>query len=424
MYIKNLILGAGISGISAANVLNKDETIIFEKENHFGGLCHSFEIQGFKFDTAIHLSFTQNEDVRRYFDQVDFYKHKPIAYNFADGIWLKHPVENNLFNLSSKEKINCIKSFVEKPTIENISNYKDWLISTYGEYIFNKFHNRYTNKYWCENAIDLSVNWVNKRFNIPKIEKILEGSFNKETGIDYYAKEMRYPKNGGYQAFLNPMLNNVSIELNKEVIRINLKEKIVYFKDNTTCKYRNLISSIPIPKLISLIDNVPKNIIDTSENLINTSMTLASVGFNKENIPPYLWFYIYDEDILPSRVYSPSLKSKDNTPPGCSSLQFEIYYTKEKPINKSKEDLILHIKNTLLRLGLCNEEDIMFIDIRNIDYANVIFYNGMEKDRDIVVNYLKDNDINLIGRFGEWKYLWSDQSFISGKLVGEDINLR
>ncbi|MGL4913060.1 MAG: protoporphyrinogen/coproporphyrinogen oxidase [Romboutsia sp.] len=423
MYIKNLILGAGISGISAANVLDKGETIVFEKENYYGGLCHSFEIQGFRFDTAIHLSFTQNEDVRKYFDKTNYYTHKPIAYNFADDIWLKHPVENNLFNLKNQEKINCIKSFVEKPQIENISNYKDWLISTYGEYIFNKFHNRYTNKYWCEDAKNLSTTWVGKRFNIPKIEKILEGSFSDETGIDYYAKEMRYPTKGGYQAFLNPILDNINIQLNKEAIKIDLKEKVVYFKDNTNCKYHNLISSIPLPKLISLMDDVPQNIVDTSKNLTTTSMVLASVGFNKESIPPYLWFYIYDEDILPARAYSPSLKSKDNVPLGCSSLQFEIYYTKEKALDKSNDDLINHIKHTLLKLKLCDEKDILFIDIRNIDYANVIFYKDMEKDRDTVVEYLKNNNVNLIGRFGEWKYLWSDQSFLSGKLVGEYVNL-
>ena len=50
-----------------------------------------------------------------------------------------------------------------------------------------------------------------------------------------------------------------------------------------------------------------------------------SVGLKTKNIPPYLWWYIYDEDILPARVYSPSLKSPDNVPEGCSSLQMEVY---------------------------------------------------------------------------------------------------
>lgn len=421
MYIKNLILGAGISGISSANVLSKEDTIIFEKESYYGGLCNSFEIDGFRFDTAIHLSFANNEEVRSIFDKVDYYTHKPIAYNFYNGLWLKHPVENNLYKLSIEEKIDCIKSFVQKEEIKEITNYEEWLINTYGESIFNKFHKKYTNKYWCKQPKELSTTWVNNRFNLPQLEKILKGSFTEETGIDYYAKEMRYPKYGGYKGFLKPMMENVNIEYNKEAIKIDLEEKIVYFKDKTSCKYENLISSIPLPSLVQIIKNIPKEIQDISQNLIKTSMTLASVGFNKQVKLPYLWFYIYDKDILPSRAYSPSLKSKDNVPSECSSIQFEIYHTKDRKLNICNEDLLTHIKETLLKLDICKIEDIKFINLRNIDYANVIFYEGMENDRDIVKKYLEDKEVKLIGRFGEWKYLWSDQSFMSGKLAGEYV---
>lgn len=422
MYIQNLILGAGISGLAAANMLNKDKTLVFEKENYSGGLCNSFNINGFTFDTAVHFSFTKSEDVRSCFDKTPYYNHKPIAYNYLNRTWLKHPVENNLFNLNTDEKIKCIKGFVEKPILNNVNNYEEWLLCTYGDYIYNKFHKKYTTKYWCIDPSDLSTNWVEKRFNIPSLEKILKGAFTEETDIDYYTKEMRYPKYGGYKSFLNPLLENVNLKINMEASKIDLKNKIVYFKDGSNYKYTNLISSIPLPNLIALIDDVPKAVVNASKRLKYTSVTLASVGFNKDNIPPYLWFYIYDSDILASRVYSPSKKSINNAPRGCSSLQFELYHTKDKPLNKSFEELKTHIKNTLQGLNLCKEEDISFIDIRNIEYGNVIFYKGMEEDRKIVLDFLDSNDVNVIGRFGEWDYFWSDQSFLSGKKVGEHIN--
>ncbi|GHU73728.1 hypothetical protein FACS189450_14030 [Spirochaetia bacterium] len=40
---------------------------------------------------------------------------------------------------------------------------------------------------------------------------------------------------------------------------------------------------------------------------------------------------------------------------------------------------------------------------------------GMEKNRDFVKAYLAGKGIDLIGRFGEWDYLWSDQGYMSGK---------
>lgn len=60
------ILGAGISGISAAYHLKERgiDSVIFEKDSDWGGLCGNFEFNGFKFDKAIHLSFTEDEYVK------------------------------------------------------------------------------------------------------------------------------------------------------------------------------------------------------------------------------------------------------------------------------------------------------------------------------------------------------------------------
>ena len=65
-------------------------------------------------------------------------------------------------------------------------------------------------------------------------------------------------------------------------------------------------------------------------------------------------------------------------------------------------------------MNLCKEEDILFMDYRLLPYGNVIFYKGMEQKRDILKEYLKEQQVKLIGRFGEWDYLWSYQSYLSG----------
>ena len=45
------------------------ENIVFEKDDDCGGLCGNFEINGFRFDKAIHLSFTTNEYVKDLFSK-------------------------------------------------------------------------------------------------------------------------------------------------------------------------------------------------------------------------------------------------------------------------------------------------------------------------------------------------------------------
>lgn len=110
-------------------------------------------------------------------------------------------------------------------------------------------------------------------------------------------------------------------------------------------------------------------------------MALVSVGFRREIEPPALWFYVYDEDIPFARVHSPSMKSAWNAPRGKSSLQFEVYYSKEMPLNYSDDELQEKVLQSMERMGLASREDVEVIDVRHVKYANVIFYQGMEQHR-------------------------------------------
>jgi len=137
------------------------------------------------------------------------------------------------------------------------------------------------------------------------------------------------------------------------------------------------------------------------------------------DIPEYLWYYIYDEEYLPARCYSPSMKSPDNVPNGCSSVQFEIYFSREKALALEGNELIDHIVDKGVEMKLFSKEDIVVKDARILPYGNVVFYNGMESDRKIVQDYLESVNIHRVGRFGEWAYLWTDQSLLSGKKVAQ-----
>ena len=185
--MKTVILGAGIAGLAYGEALGKENTIIFEKSEDLGGLCHSFKIDGFTFDSAVHLSFTNDVTVRAQFDKTPYYAHQPLAYNFYNGYWLKHPIVNNLYQLNPEEKVRLLSSFVERAADSEIRNYKDWLLASYGKEISEHFYEVYTKKYWTTEAANLSTTWIGSRLGTPDIKKMLWGAFSDETGIDYYA---------------------------------------------------------------------------------------------------------------------------------------------------------------------------------------------------------------------------------------------
>lgn len=419
---KIIILGDGIAGLGAAYKLkqNNQPCTILEKDDTYGGLCGNFTINGFRFDRFVHFSFAKDEDVNQIFKEgaEDIYRHTPNAYNLYHGIWIKHPAQNNLYPLSQSVKDAVVKDFLERPSnidTSTITNYEQWLKLQFGNYFAEHFPIPYTKKYWMTEAKNLETKWMGSREGSrlyqPSVEEVIQGCQSSETPVTYYSKEMRYPKKGGYKQFPSTLAQNQNIRYNQEVIEIDILNKNIKTIDGTLYSYDRLISSLPLPEVINKIKTVPVIVKHASEKLRCTCGYQLSIGLKGKNIPPYLWWYIYDEDILPARVYSPSLKSPDNAPEGCSSLQLEIYCEKDK---YSKEELYSRSVKRFIELGIIKEEDILFTDIRFEPYANVIFDHNIYNARKIVRNYLQCIGIETIGRFGEWDYLWSDQSLLSG----------
>lgn len=152
--VDTLILGAGFAGLGAAYAVGKN-AVIFEKDNTWGGLCGNFEINGFRFDKAVHLSFVKEEVVKQIFYQKPFYEHVPESQNYVDGYWVRHPVQNNCCKLPIDEKIKIIKSFIGRTKGDCVpKNYKEWLVYQFGSYFSETYPERYTRKYWAVNAED------------------------------------------------------------------------------------------------------------------------------------------------------------------------------------------------------------------------------------------------------------------------------
>jgi protoporphyrinogen oxidase len=164
--------------------------------------------------------------------------------------------------------------------------------------------------------------------------------------------------------------------------------------------------------LVRLARDVPDDVRAAGAGLHATSIDLVSVGFDKPLVKD-LWFYIYDEDIASSRAYSPSVKSPDNAPPGCSSLQFEIY-NYDTGSAHAPEALKENTVYALRKTGIATANDIVVLDHRRLANGNVIFERGMEERRARVRGWAGQAVISTCGRFGEWDYLWSNQSLLSG----------
>lgn len=420
-----LVLGGGPAGLSAGYTLNNAgiKALVYDKNDAPGGLCRSFNVGEYVFDTFAHVNFCKDEYVMSMLEgKTEYLIHQPEAYNYCSGIWVRNPVQNNLLPLDVDERIRVIKSFLQRNQENTPKNYGEWLEVQYGEYFAKTYPARYTRKYWTVEPEVLETKWIEGRMYTPTIDEVLKGAMSSEMPNVHYSKEMHYPQRGGFGAFLKPFIQD-SFNGMKELCELRVEEKIAVFSDGDTVSYDRLVSTIPLDCLIEAISDkeIPESVKDAVEALDYTSGVMVSIGLKKQHNSPALWFYIYDEDIHPARVYCPDIKSVNNVPEGGSALQAEIYFSKRKPLTKSIEELKKQTILQLVQVGLFEAEDVVVTDARVEKYANIMFTESIYSARKIVHDYLDELGIGYAGRFGEWDYLWLGQSILSGKRAAEKI---
>ena len=417
-----VIIGSGITGLSAAAVLknHKVNAKIYEKSDRPGGLCKSFCMHDEWYDIGGHCSFAKDPFVRNLLEHnVEFHSSLAEAANYKKGTWVRHPVQINLQPLDTKEKIRIIKDYIDRPHYDNIENYDQWLRMQYGNYFAENYPFYYTEKYWTVEPKMLETKWVGVRMYTPSIEEVLYGAFETDTPNVHYSNGIRYPLEGGFEQFLKEMETVADIEYNKELKQIVTNKKQLIFTDGSSCEYEHIIATAPLPEVVKAISEAPESVRKAAENLNHTSLVLVSLCIKGTTKIPVSAFYVYDKEFLPSRVYSTNAYSGKHD--NYTALQAEVYFSKFKPMDMTLEEIEKKVIEQLIEMGVVDKEQVVESDVRYEKYANIIFTHDIYDNRDIVHEYLDKKDICYAGRFGEWDYLWSDQSILSGKRVAEEI---
>ena len=115
--------------------------------------------------------------------------------------------------------------------------------------------------------------------------------------------------------------------------------------------------------------------------------------------------------------------SPNNVPAGCGSIQAEIYFSpKYRPVDRTPEECVEPVIADLKRCGLITDEDtILHKSTLFIKYANVIFDLDRQQALRTVHGYLDDIGIRYCGRYGDWGYMWTDESFVSGEKAAQKM---
>lgn len=424
------ILGGGLAGLSAAyHLQDKNHSYeIYEKEEHAGGLCRSLRQDGFIFDIGPHLLFSKDEYVQHLSnillkDNLAELVSKAGQYSY--GTYVGYPYTVNMYGLPVEIVKQCLLGFIEasyRQKTEEPKNYEEWCYSNFGKGFAECFMFPYARKIWTVEPSTMSTDWIGKRIVLPALEQVIDGSLRKTEKTLNYITTFRYPKQGGIQALIDGFLKNVrSVNGNREVAEIDTSSKSVSFKDGTVINYEAIISSIPLPELSKIIKDIPSSVRKAMDSLIHNSVYIVNLGLNRKSEINYQWIY-YDAQKDPFyRIHFPTSLSEQMGPRGMASISAEIAYSRFKPLNK--EEVVEKTIESLLKTGVIHSRtEIISIGVFNAKYAYAIYDTNRASAVALIRDYLKRQRIFTCGRFGEWAYLWMDQTILSGKNAAEEVS--
>jgi len=424
-----VVLGTGMAGFGAAHRLHAEgiAPMMYDKNAYYGGHTASFRYEsGFIFDVGPHISYTKDPRIQALFaDSVDqrYETIQIILNNYWRGYWPLHPAQIHLHGLPEDVIVKVIADFVEERQAPErpVKNYADWLFASFGRTFAELFPMPYTRKYHLTTAENMSTDWLGPRIYRPSLEEVLRGALSAAAPQVHYITHFRYPSDGGFVCYLNKFVPLGNLKLNHAMVSIDPRTRQITFSNGVVTRYDGLVSSVPLPDLIRMIQGAPPDVLDAAQRLACSTCVVVNIGVNRDDISRAHMTYFYDEDICFTRLGFPHMLSSKNAPRGTGSIQAEVYFSdKYKPFTGAPEDWIEPVIRDLHRCGLLREEDkILSRKAMLLRYANIIFDLERADALKTVHAYLDELDIAYCGRYGEWGYMWTDESFKSGELAAE-----
>ena len=422
---KIAVLGTGMSAFGAVHRLAGEpvEVTMYDKASFFGGQTVSYRSpSGFTFDKGPHVSFTKDERIQALLADAVEGKFETVQYqleNHWKGHRLPHPVQTNMHGLPVDVMAKVIEDFARQSAAPvEMRNYEDWLVTAYGRYFADNFPVQYTEKYHTTHPRNLTTEWIGPRMYRPSLEELLRGALAPAArNAHHYITGFRYPTRGGFMSYLEKWGRAAPMKLGHEVVRIDTKRKLLTFANGVEEGYDGLVSSIALPALVPLIQGVPDDVRAAADLLACSGCVLVNIGVRRADLTPAHISYYYDRDIVFSRTSSPHLMSPNNAPPGCGSVQAEVYFSKKYlPLTGTPADYLQPVLRDLKRVGVLREDDeILHTDTKLIDYANIIFDHDRPAALRTVHGFLDEMRVRHCGRYGDWAYYWTDDSYKSGE---------
>lgn len=427
---KVLIIGAGITGLSAALEFEEQfkdviEYEIFELADRAGGLCRTESVDGFSFDYTGHLLHARTDVFKKFLNKnlPNLVSNIRKSFIHINNTLTRYPFQSNLYGLPADSIIECIYDFCKvyfSNNTEPILTFEDWIQRSFGQSIAELFFIPYNSKLFKTHPKWLSPDCGGRFIPHVDLKQFLKGAISFADENLGYNAHFLYPQQGGIESLIKVFLEKVKrINLNEKIISIDPSKSMAISSQGRIINYDFIISTQPLPELVKNLKNQNDNFYDFGEKLKWVSVYNINLGIpNLQNDSH--WIYFPESKYIFHRLGFPHNFSNFMAPQNSGSIYVELSYLPGDSLNVSSifDNVIRDLKLTKII-----EENKTHIVEKNIDipYGYVIFDHFRYHNLPNILSYLETLDIFSIGRFGAWNYSSMEDAFLMGKDAANKI---
>lgn len=407
-----LIVGAGLSGLSAAYALRERPRLLVEAEDRVGGLCRSLRVAGFTFDYTGHLLHMKRREVRELvfglMGEGAFLRIDRRSGVYSHGTVTDYPFQVNTHGLPRPVVRECVMGFAATLQVPSPpggdSSFRQWALATFGDGICKHFMIPYNEKLFCADLESVTADWVSWSIPKPTWSEVIRGALGRTSKAFGYNSSFLYPAAGGIDHLPRAFLPHVGdLRLSTRVVGLHAGRRKARLSSGEVASYAVMISTMPLPCLLSRIEDLPRELAEGSRRLRYVSVLNLNLGFDAPCPLPHHWLYFPEPEFPFYRIGIYSNLCPAAVPPGTSAFYVEISHPPGQP--PEIRALERRVVEALRGVGLVPPEArVLRAETFQIPCAYVIHDRHRRDFLPAAIRYLERHGILSVGRYGAWEY--------------------
>lgn len=409
------IIGAGISGISAAQMLIKNHRVkLFERAGKAGGLVKCDRIRDNLFHrVGGHVFNSRNPEVLDWFwsffdREKEFLKARRNAKILFQGKLIGYPIENYLHQLD-KDFVSAVLDDFLSPGYQpndpfSYPHFAAFLQSNFGKTLYDAYFKPYNEKIWNTDLENIPLAWLQGKLPMPNLKEMLLSNMVLQEESEMVHSTFYYARAGGSQFIADRLAEGLPIVFNAEISGIKksggkfqigeaLFDAIIYTGD---------------VRKAGLIFPDSNAAVEASHTLKNLPSNGTSNLFCETDPGNISWLYLPGPETRAHRIiYTGTFAESNNR--GSNRHTCVVEFSGNYSFDFMCEE-VKKLPGNLKPLDW-NHEPNSYI-LHNHETADLLRKASLS---------LKSEGIFLLGRFAEWEYYNMDKAIEAAMQIEKEI---